>query len=1292
MSKGEELAKELAEDFSLERLKDFLFGKDFTVEESQSPIELKEKLKESVLSIKQVAYKELEDIRNFNVYAIELKENITERSSKKRQFEIAKEILKTERLIAGLFVFYPQEGKSFRFSLVFTEPYGTRREYSPYKRYTYFVSPELPNKTFIKQVGGCEFTDLKEIKSAFSVQPLTKEFYKEIQTWFYHALENCGKEIFFPGGREEENLIRLITRLMFVWFIKQMGLVPEKLFDPKELKNIVKDFENGHNYYNAVLQNLFFATLNRPINERGWAKDEGFLKNRNTFGIKSLYRYEDKFLISPEEVLGLFENIPFINGGLFECLDKDSQYIDGFSRRPDKQAKVPDKYFFQKEEQETDLSKYGLGKAKFRGLISIFKDYNWTTDESSGIDQEVALDPELLGKVFENLLASYNPETATTARKATGSYYTPKEIVDYMVEESLKEDFKTKTSLSEEKIETLFYQEEPQLSDEERKELVRAIADVKIIDPACGSGAFCMGALHKLVELLNRIDPTNELWKSEQQRRLTNELSERWEEMTQEERNEERAYLLEVFNEQRNYPDYGRKLYLIQNCIYGVDIQPIAVQLTKLRFFLSLILDQKPSNDKNNNFGILPLPHLETKFVCANTLIGLESSRQRSIKSQEVMKIERELKRIRERYFRVRNRKQKQELEEKDRELREKLAELLKKQGWDNKDVQKIASFDILDPTAKADWFDPEWMFGVVDGFDVVIGNPPYVRQEKIKKDKPLLQKQGYEVFTSTADLYVYFYEKGYQLLKQQGVLAYITSNKWMRAKYGENLRKFLKEKTTIIKLIDFGGYKVFEQTVDTCILLFKKEKPPKGHTFEFLTVPSDVKDLESYLRKIKDLESYLRKIKDLESYLRKIKDLESYLRKIKDLESYLRKIKDLESYLRKIKDLESYLRKIKDLESYLRKIKDLESYLRKIKDLESYLRKIKDLESYLRKIKDLESYLIERSKYLIEQETETVFKRVESWSDVETWQDFRDWQTMLQEKLSNNCWTLGDEKVLSLKEKIEKVGKPLKEWDVKIYFGIKTGYNDAFIIDTETRNRILGNCRDEEERRRTEEIIKPVLEGKDIKKYRYRLAGSWIILATKHTITSCILNYLKKHKEALEKRAGNQEWYELQAPPSKEKINLLLMDKIGYSDIGLRFAFIPNGIVGLNTTYFIIPYKNWENREKVLLYLLGLLNSKLIMFYYRNTAQVLSGKTTRGFSIYIQQLPLPPITKENQPLADQIVQKVQEILTLTQSPDFETSQEKQQKVKELEREIDQLVYKLYGLTEEEIRTMELEK
>jgi adenine-specific DNA-methyltransferase len=320
--------------------------------------------------------------------------------------------------------------------------------------------------------------------------------------------------------------------------------------------------------------------------------------------------------------------------------------------------------------------------------------------------------------------------------------------------------------------------------------------------------------------------------------RMMEEISEKGKDISK----GEIQYLIEVFNEQRNYPDYARKLYLIQNCIYGVDIQPIAVQLTKLRFFLTLILDQKP--DKNReNFGILPLPHLETKFVCANTLIGLKSLL--GLKNPKIVEIEEKLKWIRKRFFRVKTRKEKVRLEGQDRELREKLAKLLESQGWDNEDTQKIASFDILDPTARADWFDPEWMFGV-DGFDIVIRNPPYVRQEKIKEEKPLLQKQGYEVFTSTADLYVYFYEKGYKILKQGGILAYITSNKWMRAKYGEKLRRFLKENTTILKLIDFSGYRVFEQTVDTCILLFKKEKPPKGHSFKFLEVKSNVESLEN--------------------------------------------------------------------------------------------------------------------------------------------------------------------------------------------------------------------------------------------------------------------------------------------------------------------------------------------------------------------------------------------------------------------------------------------------------------
>ena len=1119
------------------------------------------------------------------IYAIESKKELSERSSKKRQFELAKRLLDFED--GGFFVFYDKKG-NFRFSFVHKIYEGAKHKFSHYKRYTYFVQKGKPYRTFKKALLELQLDSIESITKAFAVQPLIKEFYKEIQNWYAWALKD--DRVWFPGGTKEENLIRLITRLIFVWFLKEMKLVPEEIFDEERLKDIVKDFGSGNYYYNVILQNLFFATLNREVSKREFAKEGDFLQNRTHFGVKNLYRYQSFLKIPPEDFIKLFEKTPFINGGLFECLDEDSQYVDGFSREESKRAKIPDEFFFLVERTE-DLSYfYGTNarREKVRGLINILKDYNFTADENSPVDVEVSLDPELLGHIFENLLASYNEETQTTARKATGSYYTPKEIVDFMVEESLKEYLRTKTGIEEGSVEKLFgFEENVELSEEERHKILKAIDEIKVLDPAVGSGAFPMGVLHKLVYLLERIDPNNELWYELQYQKALKEAEDILRIENKDTREELLKELNENFDEAITYPDYARKLYILQNSIYGVDIQNIAIQITKLRFFLSLIIDQKPDPSKEN-LGIKPLPHLETNFITANTLIGLESQgQQRVLESPKITQLKAELKKLYKKHFSIRSREEKKRIQDRAKAIREEIKQELERIGYSNDTAQKIAEFDIFDQLARADWFDPEWMFGVDDGFDIVICNPPYVRQEKIKNLKPDLQKQKYEVFTSTADLYVYFYEKGYKLLKDKGILSFITSNKWMRAKYGENLRKFLKEKTTIIKLIDFGGYRVFEQTVDTCILLFKKEKPPKGHTFEFLTVPSDVEDLESYLRK--------------------------------------------------------------------------------------------------------------RSKYLIEQETETALKRVESWSEVKTWQGFRDWQTayvgnwqtMLQEKLSNNGWTLGDDKVLSLKEKIEKVGKPLKEWDVKIYRGVLTGYNDAFIIDTQTRNRILANCKDEEERKRTEEIIKPILRGRDIGRYYYKWAGLWVILATKHTITSCVLDYLKKHKEALEKRAGNQEWYELQAPPSKEKISLLLLDKIGYSDIGFRFAFIQNGIVGLNTTYFIIPYKNRENRRRILLYLLGILNSKLIMFYYRNTAQVLSKEATRGFSIYVEQLPIPPITPQNHPLADQIVQKVQEILTLTQFPDFETRQEKQQKVKEHEREIDQLVYKLYGLTEEEIRIVE---
>jgi hypothetical protein len=1186
----------LAEGFSLEKLERYLLDKDFTID--IKPVfniqDIEEKYK--VSDIKEIGYIRLKQNRDLTVFAIKL-DNLTERTSKKNQFDIAKKLLDNHLKLYGLFAFYDDNG-NFRLSFVFKTTYGTKATYSHYKRFTFYVSPNLPNKTFINQLKNCDFTDLDSIKQAFSTQPITKYFYDDLQSWYYYALD----KIKFPDDykysddpekdreiRNAQGLIRLLTRLIFIWFLKEKGLVPNKIFDEEELKNIIKDFGKGDNYYNAILQNLFFATLNRPIEERSWAEDKDIRS-------KSLYRYKDKFLTSKEEVLNLFEDIPFVNGGLFDCLDKENIYIDGFSRNEKNQAKISDELFFNEEGKTVDLSKYGLSKnAKVRGLINILKSYNFTTDEATPIDQEIALDPELLGKVFENLLASYNPETNTTARKATGSYYTPREIVDYMVEESLKEYLKTKVPEAENILDDLFSysDEEPNISNDLKEKLIEAIDQVKIIDPACGSGAFPMGILHKLVFLLQKLDPSNKVWYEIQFKKASKEADTTF---RSEENKKEREKLLEEinenFDESMNYPDYARKLYLIENCVYGVDIQPIAIQISKLRFFISLILDQKADRNKPN-FGILTLPNLETKFISANALIGLEKPAQKSLRNPEIEKLEEDLKFLRHRYFRIKSRAEKIQLQNKDKELREKLKNALINDGWSDKVAKKIANFDIFDQNASADWFDPEWMFGVVGGLDIVIGNPPYVKQQKIKPIKLILQKQNYEVFTSTADLYVYFYEKGYHLLKEQGILAYITSNKWMRAKYGEKLRKFLKEKTTILEIIDFSGYRIFEQTVDTNILIFKKEKTSKEHIFRFLEVKGDVEDIEEYLRKGK-------------------------------------------------------------------------------------------------------------SK-LIEQATGKGVEYLDSWSQVDTWQELRTWQTMYQSKLSDNAWTLGDDSVLSLKDKIEKVGKPLKDWDVKIYRGVLTGYNDAFIIDTETRNRILENCKDEEERKRTEEIIKPVLRGRDIEKYRYKWAEKWLIYAYQGIDIEnypSVKSYLSQFKDQLEKRTGGAvwdksktkiisipyKWYELQvdyhAAKEEFKKEKIVWQRVTKSP---KFALIPPGYYCEATTHFITTNKDISLVRK---YLLAVFNSDLFKFafYKFYMGGGIEGEIKGEF---IGRFPLPPITKENQLIADQIVQKVDEILTLTQSEDYGTSQEKQQYVKNLKNEIDKLVYQLYNLTEEEIKIIE---
>ncbi len=1059
-------------------------------------------------------------------------------------------------------MFFDQNG-NFRFSLVYSNPIGTKREYSFYKRYTYYVEKGKPYRTIKKALIEMKTNTLEDIISAFSTLPLTKEFYDEIQRWYAWAI----KEAVFPGGKIEENIIRLITRLIFVWFLKERGIIPEQIFDPNFLKNIVKDFGSKDYYYNVILQNLFFATLNTYAKDRGFAKDGDFIYQRTDFGVKTLFRYKDKILITEEDFIKIFDEVPFVNGGLFECLDDDSYYIDGFSRNENKRAKLPDFLFFSNEKKE-DLSFFYREKKEVnvRGIINILKDYNFTADESSPIDIEVSLDPELLGHIFENLLASYNPETRTTARKATGSYYTPKEIVDFMVEESLFQYFKTKTSIDDKKLRNIIsYQENEldlKLNENERQDLIRAIDSLKVIDLAVGSGAFPMGILQKLVYILNKIDPENKYWYELQYNKAINELEQVLKISDQEEKINLLKELNENFDDSFNYPDYSRKLYIIENSIYGVDIQNIAIQIAKLRFFLSLIIDQKVDRSKEN-FGIKALPHLETKFITANSLVALEKP-QLLLSTEKLKNLKKELKSIYKKFFRIKTRKEKLRLKEKTQNIKNQIKEELNRIGYSDITIQKIADFDIFSQVKGNDFFDSEWMFGVDDGFDIVIGNPPYIRQEKIKEFKPILKDQGYKVFDSIADIYVYFYERGYKLLKEEGVLCYISSNKWMRAKYGKNLRSFLKKNTFLITLVDFGGYRVFEQTVDTCIVLFKKLKSQElleGWKFSYCIVPSDCGEIIEYIR----------------------------------------------------------------------------------------------------------------SNY----------------------------RFMEQNKLSDDAWTLADDKELVLKEKIERVGKPLKDWDVKIYRGVLTGFNEAFIIDTETKNRILENCEAEEERKRTEEIIKPVLRGRDIEKWRYKWEGFWLIYSWQGIDIDnypTLKSWLLQFKKPLSERTGGAiwskdkkqiikipyKWYELQVD-YKSSIKEFEKEKIIWQEIVRepRFAYDNSGIY-CEATSFVMTGKNLK-------YLLAVLNSKAGEFFFRKfyAGGGLGNEGFRYKKAFLKNLIIPDITIDNKEIVRKIEELVDKIILRTQDIDYEINIQKQKEVKLLEDEINKLVYKLYNLTKEEIEIIE---
>jgi hypothetical protein len=574
-------------------------------------------------------------------------------------------------------------------------------------------------------------------------------------------------------------VIRIIIRMMFIWFMKEKGLIKPVFFTRQFAKDFLK---NENTYYNSVLHNMFFAVLNKQIDERRFRKEnpkQPFNPKENEHGVFDVMRFKRYFKDGKaDEFLNETKKIPFINGGLFQChdykftgkdetgeLNKNNNYlIDAFSET--KPAQVSDEVMFS--------------------LIDLFNSYVWTIEESTPEEQDVALDPELLGTIFENLIGFYNPETKENARKQTGSFYTPKEIVEYMCRESFKETLKIRFPALSADIDNLIENNEDKLDFPNKNNLLSAITSLKILDPACGSGAFPMGMFNLMVRTIEKL--------------------------------------------QEHKTTYKNKLDIIKHCIYGIDIQNIAVEISKLRFFISLLVDyQTPENIAD--FDVLP--NLETKFTVANTLIGIDLKKDASM----LFDFNAEFRELTEIFMPFTTAKTPSEKTRIKNDFEKKKREIVNNphSQLDSKTCQMLADWNPFNVCYCSPFFDSEIMFGISTGFDIVIGNPPYIQMQKDggalskrygdRKEGKKTIPSPYKTFNSMGDIYALFYEKGMQLLKSKGHLCLITSNKWMRAGYGENLRRFFAENTNPVLLLDLGPGVFESATVDVNILMLQKDK-----------------------------------------------------------------------------------------------------------------------------------------------------------------------------------------------------------------------------------------------------------------------------------------------------------------------------------------------------------------------------------------------------------------------------------------------------------------------------------
>ncbi|WP_187852010.1 class I SAM-dependent DNA methyltransferase [Helicobacter pylori] len=1047
--------------------------------------------------------------------------------------------------------------------------------------YTHFnLSDDFKELSLIYQVLSHEVL-LKQRKT-LDANTLNKDFYEELLYILGLEEQNDKGKILIKPSRTENSLSDALKKkylddeevmaLLIAWNnrILFLRLLESLLISFKHFEEPFLTTENFTNFND--LNTLFFDVLAKKNNER--------LKE-----------------IKESKILG---KIPYLNSSLF---DKTPLELKGYEIKllNNKPLKIYPKSVLKKDE------KYQKEKAPLLEYFFEFLHvYDFTTTpkdikDNKNTSESRLINPSVLGLVFEKL-NGYKE----------GSFYTPSFITSYMCKESITpivlDKFNEKYNAECEDLEELKNCLTSYKKDE-RKEYLQLLLTLRICDPAVGSGHFLVSALNEMVRIAYKLGLITSLPLG-----ATLELEN--DEIVIHIQKDEDTPKSEIFNykkpdKENNLHQIQKELFelkksIIENCLFGVDINPNSCEITKLRLWIELlkysyyIFDEE---GKNTN-ALETLPNIDINIKCGNSLISRFDFKQSLThypnikeKTQQYKKL---VKNYKEGLFDDKTRlsnqikdllktfqnfclndKYKKEIKafvtqcEEYRELYgtyfakddANLGNYISENPFpkhedisDNEEIQQQAYQYFLKLKQTYNMIynfnnSLEWRFefpevlndeGDFLGFDCIIGNPPYIRQEQIKDIKPLLQKQYQNFYNSTADIYTYFFALSYHLLKEKGFNAFITSNKYARAKYGTKLRELLLKKTTIVSYMELNALKVFESaTVDTSIMSFIKQSPPKESRFNYYEpTPDDKNDLKS-------------------------------------------------------------------------------------------------------------AHSL----------------------------------PMRQNALSTESFIFADATLLDLRDKMESVGTPLKDWDIQINYGIKTGANEAFIITTEKREEILNACKTQEEKKRTEALIKPILRGKDIKRYSYEWAHLWVI-NTHNGYTSNLKSkippidiekypatkaHLNSHYDTIATRSDQGDTpYHLRNCAYLEDFE---KEKIVWAEMTdePRFIYDNKGFYTNQTCYFI------ARDDK---YLFAILNSKVIYFFMRQMASNLGEGAFRWIKQFIERLPIPKITPENQELAHKITDGAKQILALKEKDPKANTQK-------LEKEIDALVYQLYNLTDEEIKIIE---